>query len=294
MDFTKQELKEFSGATMLVLIKQRTNNVHDSGRMIEAWRDATAAVPVEAQPVASDESCASVECGACHGSGWVVRDADIGTDQECFSCGGSGTDEEASVILAAGQPAAAPDGAGYAKAMAKSWANGTRPPCCNHGADGECCSSGCWADKQEATAVAALSIPAAVGVADEIDYQIQQPGTEGWSSMSKQRIPEFKAAGWSVRTAHIRYSACLAADPSAPAEAPSVRDTVIREAIEAAFEDRPGWRTKIAAAVRALQGRPAAPVCSHPFFSGDTSVVARGNGVCSICGNNPEAPKGGE
>jgi hypothetical protein len=29
-------------------------------------------------------------CGGCKGSGWVTRDPDIGTDQECFVCGGSG------------------------------------------------------------------------------------------------------------------------------------------------------------------------------------------------------------
>ena len=30
------------------------------------------------------------KCGACNGSGWVVRDPGIGTDQECFVCDGSG------------------------------------------------------------------------------------------------------------------------------------------------------------------------------------------------------------
>jgi hypothetical protein len=29
-------------------------------------------------------------CGCCNGSGWVVRDPDIGTDQECFVCEGTG------------------------------------------------------------------------------------------------------------------------------------------------------------------------------------------------------------
>ena len=33
---------------------------------------------------------ATAVCGCCHGSGWVVRDSDIGTDQECFVCEGSG------------------------------------------------------------------------------------------------------------------------------------------------------------------------------------------------------------
>lgn len=33
-------------------------------------------------------------CGNCNGSGWMVRDPDIGTDQECFVCDGSGRYEE--------------------------------------------------------------------------------------------------------------------------------------------------------------------------------------------------------
>jgi hypothetical protein len=32
-------------------------------------------------------------CGGCGGSGWVTRDPDIGTDQECFVCEGKGTIE---------------------------------------------------------------------------------------------------------------------------------------------------------------------------------------------------------
>lgn len=34
------------------------------------------------------------ECGCCDGSGLMVRDPDIGTDQECFVCDGSGVIEE--------------------------------------------------------------------------------------------------------------------------------------------------------------------------------------------------------
>ena len=37
----------------------------------------------------------SDECGCCHGTGWVTRDPDIGTDQECFVCDGAGTVEPA-------------------------------------------------------------------------------------------------------------------------------------------------------------------------------------------------------
>ena len=35
-----------------------------------------------------------VSCNSCKGSGWVVRDPDIGTDQECFVCQGSGMRED--------------------------------------------------------------------------------------------------------------------------------------------------------------------------------------------------------
>jgi len=34
------------------------------------------------------------ECGNCNGSGRMVWDADIGTDQECFACDGTGYDED--------------------------------------------------------------------------------------------------------------------------------------------------------------------------------------------------------
>lgn len=33
-------------------------------------------------------------CGGCNGSGWMVRDPDIGTDQECFACNGTGKAEQ--------------------------------------------------------------------------------------------------------------------------------------------------------------------------------------------------------
>ncbi len=41
--------------------------------------------PVQQEPVA---------CAHCNGSGRMVRDPDIGTDQECFVCEGSGFYEE--------------------------------------------------------------------------------------------------------------------------------------------------------------------------------------------------------
>ena len=47
------------------------------------------------EPVAQD-------CGACFGTGWVSRDADIGTEQECFSCDGSGKSDDAAPAAANG------------------------------------------------------------------------------------------------------------------------------------------------------------------------------------------------
>ena len=35
------------------------------------------------------------KCGNCHGSGRMVRDPDIGTDQECFVCDGTGVNIDA-------------------------------------------------------------------------------------------------------------------------------------------------------------------------------------------------------
>jgi cytochrome c553 len=48
----------------------------------------------QAAPVAQPAQQVEVpECGACHGTGWTPRDVDIGTEQECFSCDGSGDGE---------------------------------------------------------------------------------------------------------------------------------------------------------------------------------------------------------
>lgn len=56
----------------------------------------------KAQPISASEAAAGEPCGACNGSGWVTRDPDIGTDQECFVCDGRGRVNEA-----APQPASA-------------------------------------------------------------------------------------------------------------------------------------------------------------------------------------------
>jgi hypothetical protein len=33
-------------------------------------------------------------CGVCNGSGFVVRDPDIGTDKECWACDGTGLERQ--------------------------------------------------------------------------------------------------------------------------------------------------------------------------------------------------------
>ena len=62
------------------------NLIHPSGEVavpnavLAKW---VTPAPVGAEPV--------VACGNCGGSGRMVRDPDIGTDQECFVCDGSGS-----------------------------------------------------------------------------------------------------------------------------------------------------------------------------------------------------------
>jgi hypothetical protein len=41
-----------------------------------------------------------VACNACNGSGFIVRDPDIGTDQECFVCDGTGVSDDATLPAA--------------------------------------------------------------------------------------------------------------------------------------------------------------------------------------------------
>jgi hypothetical protein len=87
------------------------NNCQDcwDTRAIEVamWREITgpSATPV-CTPVQAPDA---VQCGACFGSGWIVRDPDIGTDQECPSCDGSGVDEDAPAVQAAPVAEPAPE-----------------------------------------------------------------------------------------------------------------------------------------------------------------------------------------
>jgi hypothetical protein len=55
------------------------------------WQKAITAIKqARSAPVQSAERGEPVWCGHCNGSGRMVRDPDIGTDQECFVCDGAG------------------------------------------------------------------------------------------------------------------------------------------------------------------------------------------------------------
>ena len=57
-----------------------------SPEALERFAALVAAHEREAQPVQEPVD----QCRNCNGSGYMVRDPDIGTDQECFVCDGSG------------------------------------------------------------------------------------------------------------------------------------------------------------------------------------------------------------
>ena len=53
---------------------------------VKRWADS-------GEPVEKDEG--QPVCGHCFGTGRMVRDPDIGTDQECFACDGTGANIDA-------------------------------------------------------------------------------------------------------------------------------------------------------------------------------------------------------
>jgi hypothetical protein len=75
--------------------------------MIAAAPKADSLIDSRCRAEGGDTSDSSV-CRGCNGSGWVVRDPDIGTDQECFVCDGTGNIADLS-DLAAKAPAAQAD-----------------------------------------------------------------------------------------------------------------------------------------------------------------------------------------
>ena len=76
-----EALKELVAQTETGLFAVRHDHVamQDARQAITALREALAEQSAQQEP-----------CGGCYGSGWITRDPDIGTDQECFVCGGSG------------------------------------------------------------------------------------------------------------------------------------------------------------------------------------------------------------
>ncbi|GDY37279.1 hypothetical protein [Acidovorax sp. NB1] len=64
-----------------------------------------------------------VACGNCGGSGRMVRDPDIGTDQECFACEGSGSYSDAAPPpQAVREPQPMPDLTQLTERGAEAWA----------------------------------------------------------------------------------------------------------------------------------------------------------------------------
>lgn len=111
----------------------------------------------QAAPVAQPaQQVEAPECGACHGTGWVPRDADIGTEQECFSCDGSGEGEVTTPQLEAQQ---AGDVARTHSRVIPNWAP-CNPACdseLNHGVECRDILCACEAAKESITRQRAIA-----------------------------------------------------------------------------------------------------------------------------------------
>jgi hypothetical protein len=88
---TKEALRLALEALETLMIER--GSIYD--KAITAIKEALANEALEkmaenARELGLDYEPAQGLCGGCKGSGWVTRDPDIGTDQECFVCGGSG------------------------------------------------------------------------------------------------------------------------------------------------------------------------------------------------------------
>ena len=73
------------GKTHLLEIEQAITAIKEA-----LANEALEKMAENARELGLDYEPAQKPCGGCKGSGWVTRDPDIGTDQECFVCGGSG------------------------------------------------------------------------------------------------------------------------------------------------------------------------------------------------------------
>lgn len=72
---------EFIGNSPIDQLKRAALRV-----FLARWTKQLDAIEAEEARMAAD----GCKCGICNGTGFVVRDPDIGTDQECFGCDGSG------------------------------------------------------------------------------------------------------------------------------------------------------------------------------------------------------------
>lgn len=106
----KESTADDAGLRVIKFIEKLDKRLVAEGYALECRRAVVNAIMEIGQvAVPISEDTAKAECGACNGSGWVPRDADIGTEQECFSCDGSGLAEE--------EAPAAPGSIGNAQAV---------------------------------------------------------------------------------------------------------------------------------------------------------------------------------
>jgi hypothetical protein len=86
---TKDEALRLALEALEACIDYIPDNTVQGEKDADLAEDAITAIKAALE--AKDEPLA---CRACNGSGRMVRDPDIGTDQECFACEGSGVFED--------------------------------------------------------------------------------------------------------------------------------------------------------------------------------------------------------
>lgn len=84
---TEMERGQFS--TTLLPAAAELRRLHEENRKLKA-QEALNKKAENARELGLDYEPEQEPCGGCGGSGWVSRDPDIGTDQECFVCEGAG------------------------------------------------------------------------------------------------------------------------------------------------------------------------------------------------------------
>jgi hypothetical protein len=87
---------------MIEVLKQMVEALREDRAFLESnapqeiWDKNNDAISAGRQAIAEMEKQEPVACGHCNGSGRMMRDPDIGTDQECFVCEGSGVFKDTS------------------------------------------------------------------------------------------------------------------------------------------------------------------------------------------------------